>query len=102
MICFKNRELKRLFLESYLVSSGFPAEASDVDALFLDASFHSLGYHWGPMAPRRFSDDGDLTVAAYKVAIESIRNNTAPFLETGEPFLKYTGNLPEVKMVRAA
>jgi hypothetical protein len=99
MNCFKNRELKRLFLESYLVSSGFPAEARDVDAIFLDASFHSLGYHWGVMAPWKFSN---VTNAAYMAAIQIIRNDPALFLEGDTPFVKYADNLPEVQQIRTA
>lgn len=102
MNCFENRELKRAFLESYLVASGFPAEASDVNALFLDASFHGLGYHWGPLAPWRFSENGPVTLAAYKTAIQSIRSEPSSFLQSDKNFFEYADDLPEVKLARAA
>eukprot|EP00928_Gymnodinium_smaydae_P023830 TRINITY_DN19505_c0_g1_i1.p1 TRINITY_DN19505_c0_g1~~TRINITY_DN19505_c0_g1_i1.p1 ORF type:complete len:873 (-),score=121.17 TRINITY_DN19505_c0_g1_i1:22-2382(-) len=99
---FEKRDLRRAFLEAYLVASGLPSEESDIDALFLDASFSKLGFHFGPMAPWRFSENGPLIVRAYKRAIEVIRSHPAPFLDWEKCFFKYAESLPEFKAEYAA
>lgn len=96
--CFPTNDLKRTFFESYLVASGFPAEAHDVDALFIDAKINSHTYHFSPFSCWKFDPQ---ELAVYKLAYDRVRADPQPYLQSGQPLKDWMLTIPEVKAAKA-
>jgi len=98
MNCFPNNDLKRTFLESYLAASGYPAEANDVDTLFIDAKINSHTYHFSPFAVWRFQPE---ELPVYKIAYDQVRADPQPYLKSGQDLKDWILTIPEVKVAMA-